>query len=351
MLGSRQGLIGAKSIWYYMLMTLPPPKKGSSKLLAGHHTGKIRPHQHTSYASLAIILLMAVVPLLSASQSVAFASTNGGGAYQTYAVVPGAIPKDPPTISNLLAGQIFATSDPVLVKGSCPGGTMVKIFKNEVLAGATLCQNGSYQLSIDLFVGNNSVIARAYNTNDVTSPDSNPVSVQLLLPGSKLTGSDQLNNFGAPAGQFYVTSELFHRGATAGDTMSWPLILAGGQAPYAVNVSWGDGKTDLLSRGDTGRFDISHVYAKPGGYRGSYTIVVTATDQAGNKSFIQLIAIVSGNVQPAGIVSNVKGGYNYSTVLRLAWQMLAVAAIVVISFWLGEKREAEVLKRLRLKTA
>ena len=345
MLGGRQGLIGAKSIWYYMLMTLSPPKKGSSKLLAGHHTGKIRPHRHTSYASLTIILLMTVIPLLSASQSVAYASTNGGGAYQTYAVVPGAIPKNPPTISNLLGGQTFVTSDPVLVKGSCPGDTMVKIFKNEVLAGATLCQNGSYQLSIDLFVGNNSVIARAYNANDVTSPDSNPVNVQLLLPGSKLTGSDQLNNVGAPAGQFYVTSEIFHRGATAGDTLTWPLTLAGGQAPYAVNVSWGDGKTDLLSRGDAGLFDISHVYAKPGGYRGSYTIIVTATDQAGNKSFIQLVAIVSGNIQPAGIVSNVKGGYDRSAAIRIAWQLLAVAVLVVFSFWLGEKREVRVIGR------
>jgi len=345
MLGRRQGLIDAKSICYYMLMTLPLPKNGHSKLLAKHHTGKIRPHKHTSYGSLAIILLLTLVPLLSVSRSIAYASTEGGGTYQTYAVVAGAIPKDPPTIANPVSGNSFTTGDPVLVKGTCPGDTLVKIFKNEVLAGAVLCRNGTYQLSIDLFVGNNSLIARAYNTNDVTSPDSTPVSVQLLLPGSNLTGTDQLNTAGAPAGQFYVTSEIFHRGANAGDTMTWPLILAGGQSPYAISVSWGDGKTDLLSRGAAGRFDISHVYAQPGGDRGSYTIVVTATDQAGNKSFIQLVAIVSGNSQPTGIVSSVKGGYGHSAVLRLAWQLLAVAVIVVFSFWLGEKREARIISR------
>lgn len=294
---------------------------------------------------------MTLVPLLSASRSIAYASTEGGGAYQTYAVVPGAIPKDPPTIVNLTNGTTFTTSDPVLVKGSCPSGTLIKIFKNEVLAGAALCQNGVYQLSIELFVGNNSVIARAYNANDVTSPDSTPVSVQLLLPGSRLTGTDQLNTLGAPAGQFYMTSEIFHRGASAGDSMIWPLILAGGQAPYAVSVSWGDGKTDLLSRGDAGRFDIDHTYTKPGGYRGSYTITIEATDQLGNKSFIQLVAIVSGDNQTTGIVSSVKGGYDRSSALRIAWQMLAVAAIVVVSFWLGEKRETTLVKRLAAKRA
>jgi len=320
-------------------------KNGHSKLLAKHHTGKIRPHKHTSYGSLAIILLLTLLPLLSASRSVAYASTEGGGGYQTYAVVPGAMPKDPPTIANLTNGTTYSTSDPILIKGSCLAETLVKIFKNEVLAGAALCQNGVYQLSIDLFVGNNTVIARAYNANDVTSPDSTPVSLQLLLPGSNLTGTDQLNTVGAPAGQFYVTSEIFHRGANAGDTMIWPLILAGGQAPYAVSVSWGDGKTDLLSRGDAGRFDISHVYSQPGGDRGSYTIVITATDQAGNKSYIQLVAIVSGNSQPAGIAGSVKGGYSHSAALRLAWQLLAVAVLVVFSFWLGEKREARVISR------
>ncbi|MEO8104763.1 MAG: hypothetical protein ABI602_00300, partial [Candidatus Saccharibacteria bacterium] len=165
------------------------------------------------------------MPVSLASRSIAYASTEGGGNYGVYAVVPGPTPKSSPTIANLTNGTTFAVSDPVVVRGSCPSDTLVKIFKNEILAGAAVCQNGAYQLSIDLFIGNNSLIARAYNANDVTSPDSAPVSVQLTLPGTPLVGSDQLNTAGAPAGQFYVTSEISHRGANAGDSLSWPLIL------------------------------------------------------------------------------------------------------------------------------
>ncbi len=183
-------------------------KTGHTKLLTKHHTGKIRPHKHTSYGGLALILLLTFVPLMSASRSVSAAATDPvTGTYGTYAVVPGPIPKVAPSITNLANGRTFAASDSVPIKGSCPGNTLVKIFKNEVLAGAALCQNGAYQLSNDLFVGNNSLIARAYNANDVVSPDSTPVSVQLLLPGSKLNGTEQLNTQGAPAGQFYMTSD------------------------------------------------------------------------------------------------------------------------------------------------
>jgi hypothetical protein len=316
-------------------------KKGYKKLLANHHTGKIKPHKHTSYGSLVLVMFLTFMPLLFASHSVAVAADS----YQTYAVVPGPAPNQAPVITNLSAGKVFTVNDPVPVRGSCPSGTLVKVFKNEVLAGAALCQNGSFQLSIDLFVGNNSLVARAYNMNDSVSPDSTPINVQLVLPGSRLTGTDQLNVQGAPAGQFYLTSEIFHRGVNAGDTLTWPLILAGGQAPYAVSVSWGDGKTDLISRGDAGRFDSNHVYSQPGGYRGSYTIIIKATDQAGNKSYLQLVAIVSGDKQPAGLAGSVTGGYGASTAIRLAWQLLAGGSIAVFSFWLGEKREERLLKR------
>lgn len=316
-------------------------------MLAKSHTGKLRHHKHTSYGALALILLLAVMPLMYASRAVTYAATSGSAQETTYAVVAGPIPTTAPTISNLTNGARFVTADPITIKGSCPSGTLVKIFKNEVLAGAALCQGGAYQLQIDLFVGNNSLIARAYNTNDVASPDSAVVSAQLVPPGASLNGADQLNVQGAPAGQFYMTSGVFHRGASVGETMNWSLTLAGGQPPYAVSVSWGDGKTELYSPGDAHTVNISHAYSQPASARGSYTIVIHATDQAGNTSYLQLVAIVSGNSPAAGIIGGVTGGYNHSAIIKVAWQLLAVAALLVLSFWLGEKRQYKLLRRVR----
>ena len=72
-------------------------------------------------------------------------------------------------------------------------------------------------------------------------------------------------------------------------------------------------------------------------------MVIQATDQAGNKSFLQMVSIVSGEPQP-GVVGDVQTGYSWSPALRLAWQLMALAAVAVLAFWLGEKREARLLK-------
>jgi hypothetical protein len=338
-------------------MRMPTKKKQSknkqsrTKLLAHHHTGKLRHHQHTSYGALALLLVLTCLPVFSASRAVASADSSGTSGEGVYAVVTGPVPKVAPTMSAPANGQTYTSSDPITVKGSCTAETLVKVFKNEVLAGAALCQNGGFAIKIDLFIGNNSLIVRDYNTNDAASPDSQVVSVRLLPPGTNLDGTQSLNTLGAPAGQFYVTSEIFHRGVLAGTSLTWPLILYGGQPPYAVSVSWGDGQTELFSRGDANRFDISHIYSQPSGSKGGYTIVVKSTDQAGANSYLQLVAIVNGNSNAAGIVGSISGGSKHSGIIKFAWQVLAAAVLVVVSFWLGEKRQVRLGRRPVGRTA
>ena len=318
----------------------------ASRRLDNSHTGKLRHHQHTSYGSLALLLAFMLVPLTTASGAVASAANFPTPdpvetSYGTYAVVTGAKPTKP-TITGIANGAVFTTAAPLQVRGSCVNGELIKIFKNEILAGGAYCANGSYQVSIDLFVGNNSLLARAYNANDVVSPDSAPISVQLQLAGTKLEGIGQLNNQGAPAGQFYVTSAITHQGIAVGEVGTWRLTLVGGQPPYAVSVSWGDGKTDLYSAGASGAFDVQHSYSKASG--GSYTIIIKATDQAGAKSYLQLASLVAGDNKPTGVIGSIQGGYSGSTAVRLGWQLLATAALIVGAFWFGERRELRLLK-------
>lgn len=323
-----------------------PPKK-----LGREHTGKLRHHRHTSYGSLMLILLLMFVPVFMASRSVASAATSATdkveGSYQTYAVVPGAVITEAPTISSPSAGQIFNNADAIEVRGTCTNRALVKLFKNQVLAGAALCQNGNYRINIDLFLGTNNLVARDYNANDVPGPDSKTVQVELALAGNSQTGG---NTIGGVNQQFYITSNISHRGVNAGDEMTWPLIIGGGQGPYAVSVSWGDGKTDLYSRSNAETFDLKHIFDKAAPSKGGYTIFIKATDQAGNRSLLQLVAIVSGDQPPVGVVGSVSGGYSNSTMIKFAWQALAVLVLVVFSFWLGERRELGILKRSQART-
>jgi hypothetical protein len=91
----------------------------------------------------------------------------------------GTISAPPPTqgasITFPTNGQSF-TEMPVPVRGLCPKGLLVKLFKNNVFAGSVQCDNGTFELSIDLFTGTNELIARVYDELDQPGPDSSTVS-------------------------------------------------------------------------------------------------------------------------------------------------------------------------------
>jgi hypothetical protein len=160
------------------------------------------------------------------------------------------------------------------------------------------------------------------------------------LPGVNLSNAGQ---------QFFITSEIYFKGVGVGDQLSWPITITGGQAPYAINIAWGDGKTDLISRGIPGVFNIQHTYEKPGGgYKGSYDVTITTTDAVGNKSFIHLVSIVGGN--SPSIIGSIKQGYDWSGVIRASWQIMILAFMLFMAFWLGERREIHIYKK-RARTA
>lgn len=282
------------------------------------------------------VLLMVCVLLAAVSRSVAIAAGDPmTDQNSVHAVVAGPAPTTPPAITNITQGAVYINSDPVSVNGTCPADTLVKIFKNEVLSGAVLCQNSRFSVQIDLFLGTNTLIVRAYNNLNVMGPESAPVVVSKTIPG--INPAD----FGK---QFFVTSDIYYKGVNAGEALNWPLVLSGGQAPYAVSVAWGDGKTDLISRGTEGSFTLQHTYQKPGnGYKGSYDVTIISTDAVGNKSFIHLVSVVGGE-QP-GIAVSIKQGYDLSGTLRVAWQVMLVALLLVLSFWLGERRELRLLTK------
>lgn len=231
-------------------------------------------------------------------------------------------PRDGTTITDL----------PTTVSGICPDGLLVKIFKNNVFAGSAQCENGSFSIQIDLFSGRNELVARVYDDLDQAGPDSNIVVVTFPFTGSI-----------AP-NRISLTSVYAKRGANPGQTLSWPITLAGGNGPYAITVDWGDGKTaDIISQAFGGVFDISHVYDSPG----IYNIIIRATDKDGNLAFLQLVGVANG---PVGQGSGGDGedGQGGPTVTRttILWQPAAIAIpLIAFAFWLGKKYELNVLRK------
>lgn len=235
----------------------------------------------------------------------------------------GKINSTPPTVGATItlprSGQGFSET-PITVTGICPKGLLVKVFRNNIFAGSADCSNGSFTLQIDLFGGQNDIVARVYDALDQQGPDSNTVSV---------TFNDSRR--GSSGTSLLLSSNYAKRGAAPGDTLEWPIILAGGIGPYAVSVDWGDGTSpDLISQSFPGNFTVKHIYKAAG----VYTVVVKVSDSTGASAFLQLVGVGNGEVSQTSTSSQ----QNSNTVLKVLWQpAAALLPVMIIVFWLGSR--------------
>lgn len=295
------------------------------------------------------------------------------GSYSLTVSVPGPPPSQAAIIDVPHEGQKF-TSQPITVSGDCPVDTYEVLYRNGAFSGVALCDyTGHYSMTTGLFPGNNQLKVRDFSPTDVAGPWSNTVNVsynpsQPVTPPS--TGEPGNNpsttNSGGPKvyGEPLIFKTNFvYTGHYVGQATTWQLDIEGGEAPYAVSVDWGDGAQSLVSRSRAGNFTITHIYQKPGsGYRGSYVTKFTASDQNGNLGFLQLMAIVNNPPSStahghAGIGSTNGNGQSGSsggiltksyllTILKYVWSSYLFAVLLLLSFWLGERREYQRLKPL-----
>jgi hypothetical protein len=287
------------------------------------HTGYRLHRHHTSYAALVFLLLITGVVLSAAGQAVKAEEVA------VIATVPEPPPNQAAVIITPKNNDRFRDL-PITISGNCPAGTLVKIFNNGIFVGATLCNGArSFALQIDLFIGRNDLVARVFNTNEQPGPDSATVSVFYDLPGGLVP----------PQVPLLIRSENLYKGIFVGQELKWTAEIVGGSPPYAVNWDWGDGRSELYSRKEAGRFTVNHTYARPGkGYKNTYDLIIRATDDAGNKAFLQLVTIV--NPEEGQHMPLIGGGK-----LNIAWPLLALAVLMVASFYIGERREKRLLQR------
>ena len=238
-------------------------------------------------------------------------------------------PSSAPTISTPGNGQVISTI-PIEVRGICTGNLLVKLYKNNVFSGSDQCRNGSYSITIDLFSGRNELVARHVDELDQQGPDSNVVAITFNDGASRPNLAERIT----------VTSSYARRGANPTETLSWPIVITGGTAPYALSVDWGDGsQADVYSITIPGEFTIKHVFKQAGVYRA----LIKATDKNGNVGFLQLTAIANGEIKQADVAGAVESG---RTITKVLWQPVVLAIpFVITTFYLGKKYEVTRIKQ------
>jgi len=272
-------------------------------------------------------LLMVVSAGLPAYAAGAFPSETSSGSVGLQGTISTAPPTVGPTITTPGNGAVF-TNVPITVTGLCPTGELIKLFSNNIFVGSTFCQNGSYSLLIDLFSGQNDLIARGYDALDQSGPDSNKVTVTF--------NDAQFLQFGT---HVQLTSVYAEKGAPPGQELDWPVVLSGGTGPYAISIDWGDGSTtDLLSVQSPGTLNLKHVYKSAGIYK----VVIKATDKNGGTAYLQLIGQATGSTQNN---SNKSGSGALLKVEVLWWPALAMLPLIFAAFWVGRRYELYVLRK------
>jgi hypothetical protein len=305
------------------------------KLSHSSHTGLLRPHEHTSYIPLGILLLVVGLSLIAYTAAAQSPGPEAGSIGLT-----GIVPGDPPTVAATITSpadnQRFSTS-PITFTGTCPENTLVELFKNDIFAGSTSCSEaGSFSLDIDLLFGENRIIARVYDALNQPGPDSNTITGYYdVLP----TQSSALTPLDFGAAQLLLNTDAVFRGAFPGQEFSIPIDILGGTPPYAINIQWGDTTNKVVPRSNNTTFNTGHTYQKPGVYQ----ISIQATDAAGRVAFITVASIVNGQPSVAGTGTDTPS--STTNQLLVLWPLYTSAIGIVVSFWLGERREKQILRK------
>ncbi|QQS21893.1 PKD domain-containing protein [Candidatus Saccharibacteria bacterium] len=312
------------------------------KLTHHKHTAKVRPHEHTSYVPLALLLFVVGVCLTTYTATAWERPGPAAGSIGMYGTVPGKPPTTAAVIKTPTSGQRFSQT-PVVVSGTCPKDTLVELFKNDIFAGSAVCSSdGTFSFEIDLLIGQNTLVAKVFDALNQVGPDSGSVVVYFDAPTGTGSPFAQLN-FGGP--QLLLNTDAVFRGTFPGKEMTIPLDIIGGRAPYAINIQWGDSTNKVVSRPDNTSFRTAHTYQKAG----TYQLSVQATDADGRVAFITVASIVNGQPDPdAAVAATTKETTN---VLLVLWPLFAATFAVVVSFWIGEWREKRLLEKRGLLLA
>lgn len=314
----------------------------SFKISNHEHSGRLRPHEHTSYLPLAFMVLLVGVVLggftiMSVSSVLAADPPPQSGSIGLTGTVPATPPKVAAVITSPRSGQHFSTS-PVTISGTCPASTLVEIYKNNIFAGSTPCtDSGKFSIDIDPLYGQNSITAQVYDNLNQGGPQSDAVT---LYYDAALPQGASIDNLNFAGTQLVLNTNAVYRGTFPGQMLNVPVTIIGGSAPYAVNVLWGDSNNKIIPRGDNALFNASHSYQKAG----TYQITLEGTDSHQQVAFLTVAAIVNG--QPAGTgATDGKNGGSKSPLNKLLvlWPLYAVTATMVASFWMGEHREKKIL--------
>ncbi len=293
------------------------------RLVHRSHTGKLLHKSHTSYPLVAILLLMVGVLLTSTTikvraEDVVVTATSKGPLPITRAVI-------------LKPEQDARFSSPgIPVSGTCEPDYFVSLYRNDLFSGSGVCsQQGTFQISTDLFPGRNDLRIRTSNAAGEEGPPSIVTTVYYDVPGGA---------GGTSGPPYYLAADYFFKASYAGRNIDWQFSITGGTAPYTIYVSWGDGSSEVLQNVGGKNFTLKHTYVSLQDSRQYFTVNVRAVDKDGREASLQMFAAMN---DPAVIAAGSSKGplaFIGGGLLGVVWSAYGIVVLMGVCFYLGERR-------------
>lgn len=309
-------------------------------------TKKLLMHPLSTFGMLIVGVLLAMLTF----QALAFD-------FSVSAVVAAPALTDGAVITSPTNNKVL-NSTPIIVSGTCPNTSYVKLSRNGAFSGVAICNNGIFQISTDLFVGTNDLQAQDFNITDQAGPQTGVIHVTYQLPVAVRTQKSAPSTTAStptPTATASTAAPLLIQGdyhfnvATTSSAFSWQLQYQYAAPPVDTNIDWGDGSKTHMTVPNNDVFKIEHTYKD----RGYYQITVKGTDSQERTVEMQLVALVKkpgdaatkGNILPIKPGGSSSSGLSKLKWLLYAWPAYATVGVMIFSFWLGERRELLILTK------
>jgi hypothetical protein len=262
-------------------------------------------------------------------------------------------------IISPIAGSAF-TDSPITVSGSCPDSSYVNLYDNNSFIGAAWCSAGNtWQIVAGLSSGQNNLLAQDYNITNDEGPAS-PAEAVSFMPPSPVFEQSNLPAGAVPTSEFttpaypalVVGADFYYQVFSSASTFSSVVSITDGVPPYTLIITWGDNANSTIKLATSSSLTILHKYKTPG----YYPVIVNVSDAKGQKKTIQLAALIAPAGASGAINFNTKTPAASSSVpkvsakakkwLWLAWPAYAAVALMLVSYWVGERKEySKLVKR------
>ena len=323
-------------------------------------------HKRVLLHPVALFFLLCVGVLITGSTYRVFADTTISSVIEAPPLPTAAV------ITSPTNGTTF-TSSPVNVTGTCPPSSYVDLVLNGTFDGSAWCgTDNTFTIITSLYAGTNTLNAQDYNETNLAGPSSpdikvtynppssstsNPVSGTSSPSPSRSTGGSgvaaQATSTASAEMPLLFTTQYSFKTFSVHNNFTWQVTISGGTPPYNVSIAWGDGTTSKFYLTSDPTITLSHKYASAG----YYAIVLTSTDKNGQKKVIQIASLITplsgtasflGPSQPEPKATSwADDVFRSSGWLYFAWPTYTILVLMVVSFWLGERRQSTIPRTRR----